>query len=74
MGDNDKLLHHVAVRLELYTFCYKENALGNSLVGQWFGLGAFTARTWVQSLVGELISHKMHSSGIKKKKKKKRVA
>ena len=71
MGDNDKLLHHVAVRLELYTFCYKENALGNSLVGQWFGLGAFTARTWVQSLVGELISHKMHSSGIKKKKKKK---
>ena len=38
-------------------------------MGQWFGLGAFTARTWVQSLAGELISHKMHSSGIKKKKK-----
>ena len=42
----------------------EENALGNSLVGQWFGLGAFTARTWVRSLVGELISHKTHSSDI----------
>ena len=25
---------------------------------QWVGLGAFTARTWDQSLVGELRSHK----------------
>ena len=33
---------------------------------QGVGLGAFTARTWVQSLVGELRSHK--PCGMAKKK------
>ena len=32
--------------------------LGNSLVVWWLGLGVFTAKAWVQSLVGELRSHK----------------
>ena len=33
---------------------------------QWLGLSAFTARAQVQSLVGELRSHKLH--GVTKKK------
>ena len=32
----------------------KSPALGNSLAVQWLGLGAFTAVTGIQSLVGEL--------------------
>ena len=40
---------------------------GNSLGVQWLGLHAFTARGRVQSLVGELRSHKL-CSGAKKKK------
>ena len=32
--------------------------LGTSLVVQWLGLPVFTAVAWVQSLVGELRSHK----------------
>ena len=39
-------------------------AYGNSLAVQWLGLCAFTA--WVQSLVGELRSHKRH--GVEEKK------
>ena len=35
---------------------------------QWLGLGAFTVRAQVQSLVGELRSHKPHGQ-IKKKEK-----
>ena len=37
--------------------------LGDSLVVQWWGLGDFTARAWIQSLVRELGSHqpKKHS-------------
>ena len=35
---------------------------GSFIVVQWLGLGAFTARTWVQSLVGELRSRKPHST------------
>ena len=35
--------------------------LGNSLVVQWLGLGAFTAVPEVQSLIGELISCKLCS-------------
>ena len=31
---------------------------GTSLVVQWLGLCTFTATVWVQSLVGELRSHK----------------
>ena len=38
---------------------------------QWLGLGAFTAVAQVQSLVGELRSHK--PCGAAKKKKKKNV-
>ena len=35
---------------------------------QWLGLGAFTARSQVQSLVGELRSCKPRGAAIKKKK------
>ena len=33
-------------------------SLGNLLAVQWLGLSAFTAVTWVPSLVGELRSYK----------------
>ena len=33
--------------------------MGNSLAVQWLGLGAFGDVAWVQSLVGELRSHKL---------------
>ena len=33
-------------------------SLGNLLAVQWLGLSAFTAVTWVPSVVGELRSHK----------------
>ena len=39
----------------------KNKLLGNSLAVQWLGLGTFTARTWVQSLVRELRSCKFCS-------------
>ena len=39
---------------------------------QWLGLGAFNARTWVQSLVGELRSHKLCGEAKKKKKGKRK--
>ena len=32
--------------------------LGNFLVVLWLGLSTFSARAWVQSLVGELRTHK----------------
>ena len=35
---------------------------GSSLAVQWLGLCVFTAVAWVQSLVGELSSHKLHSA------------
>ena len=35
--------------------------MGNSLVVQWLGSGAFTAMAWVQSPVGELRSRKPRS-------------
>ena len=38
---------------------------------QWVGLSAFTASTWVQSLVGELRSHKL--CGMAKKKGEKEI-
>ena len=38
----------------------------DSLAVQWLGLLALTARTWVQSLVGELRSHKMRGAAKKK--------
>lgn len=34
--------------------------MGNSLAAQWLGLGPFAARVQVQSLVGEISSHKPH--------------
>ena len=40
---------------------------GNSLAVQWLGLGAFTARAQVQSLVEELRSHKPPGQERKKK-------
>ena len=46
------------------------NPLGNSLAVQWLGPGAFTARAWVQSLVEELRSCKLHGAAINKKKNK----
>ena len=40
---------------------------GNSLVVQWLGLGTFTGGACVQSLFGELRSHKPHCEAKKKK-------
>ena len=47
----------------------KDYKLGNPLVVQWLGLSAFTAEGAVQSLVGELRSHK--PGGVAKLKTKK---
>ena len=47
------------------------NRVGNSLMAQWLEFSVLTARAWVQSLVGELRSHKL-SSKVKKKKKRKK--
>ena len=44
--------------------------VGTSLVVQWLGLSASTARSWVQSLVRELKSHKLRGAAKKKKKKR----
>ena len=41
--------------------------LGNFLVVLWLGLSAFTARAWVQSLVGELRTHKPDGMASKRK-------
>ena len=49
----------------------KNSEVGNSLVVQWLGLGTFTARAQVRSLVRELKSCKPCSAAKKKKKKKK---
>ena len=49
----------------------KKRKLGNSLVVQWLGYGTFTVVAQVQSLVGELRSHKPLTA-VKKKKKKER--
>ena len=39
----------------------KKECQGNSLAVQWLGLHELTAMAWVQSLVRELRSHKLHS-------------
>ena len=44
-------------------FKSKTQHQGNSLAVQWLGLGTFTARAWVQSLVRELRSHKPRGMG-----------
>ena len=41
----------------------------SSLVVQWLGLGIFTTMAWVQSLVLELRSYKLHGKSKKWKKK-----
>ena len=46
------------------------NAGGNSMVVQWLGLGAFTARPQVQSLVGELRSCKPGSMAKKRERRR----
>ena len=46
----------------------KKECQGNSLVVQWLGLHDLAAMAWVQSLVRELRSHKLHSQ------KKKRMS
>ena len=40
----------------------KKWIIGNSLADQWLRLGAFIARIWVQSLVGELRSRTLHAT------------
>ena len=45
------------------------HGVGSSLAVQWLGLGAVTVRARVQPLVGELRSHKPHSTAKKKQKK-----
>ena len=46
------------------------NSEGNSLAVQWLGLGTLTVVAWVQSLVRELRSHKLHGVAKKIKKQK----
>ena len=52
----------------LATIKSKHLQTGNSLVVQWLGLCAFTARAQVQSLVRELRSHKPLGAAKKKEK------
>ena len=56
----------------IYSSQSKVNTTGNSLVVQWLGLWTFTATAWVQSLVRELRSHKLHGVAKKKRKKEKK--
>ena len=46
---------------------------GNSLVVQWWGLYAFTAEGWIQSLVGEWRSYKPSSTAPKKERERKKA-
>ena len=47
----------------------QKQTTGNSLAVQWLGLSTFTVESCVQSLVGELRAHMLHSAVRKKKKK-----
>ena len=49
---------------------YNKEIAGNFLAFQWIELGVFTAGAWVQSLVGELTSNKLHATAKKKEKAK----
>ena len=51
-----------------HAFSLKEHPKENSLVLQWLGLSAFTAQAWVQSLVRELRSCRLHSTAKTKKR------
>ena len=53
----------------LLCFACSKIKSGNSLVIQRLGFGAFTARATVQSVVGEISSHKIRGAAKKKKKK-----
>ena len=46
----------------------QKNTVGNFLVAQWLGLGAFTDEAQVQSLFGELRSHKPRGTAPPNKK------
>ena len=50
---------------------FRIRKLGNSLAVRWLGLHAFTAVARVQSLVGEIRSHKPQGTAKKKEKKRK---
>ena len=54
----------------------KKIYVGNSLVVQWLGLGAFTAVTWVQSLVAgtKILQATRHGQKIPKKQNKKTMS
>ena len=56
-------------KLEILKATNNTSSIGYSLVVQWLGLGAFTARAWVRSLVRELSSYKPKGEAKKKKKK-----
>ena len=47
---------------------YNKEIAGNFLAFQWIELGVFTAGAWVQYLVGELTSNKLHATAKKKGK------
>ena len=47
----------------------QKQTIGNSPVVQWLGLSTFTVGACVQSLVGELRAHMLHSAAERKKKK-----
>ena len=57
------------IKKEVFWPIWKYMILGNSLAVRWLGLSSFTARARVQSLVGELWSHKLRCVAKKKKKK-----
>ena len=57
-----------------HAFSLKEHPKENSLVLQWLGLSAFTAQAWVQSLVRELRSCRLHGTAPPKKNYPKKKA
>ena len=68
----DHHLPHGEVRSALCTWpadpaVSKNKGLGNSLVVQWLGPGAFPAVAWIQSLVGVLISHRLCGAAKRKR-------
>ena len=57
----------IALFIAASFFLFKDYTFGNSLVVQWLGLGSFTARAQVQTLVGKLKSRKPCGAAKKKK-------
>ena len=65
----NKFCRHWAIfgyALSAFKMC---ETLGNSLEVQWLGLGAFTARARIRSLVWEMRSRKLRGEAKKEKKK-----